>query len=595
MTTGRVPFKRKSPAETMNAVINEPHTPVSEFNPDVPPGLSAVIDRALAKDPSARYQSMEAMLGDLWQVAQAIGLTGSEVPGRVITPYVPPRRHTVLGRLRRWAESPARAVPLALAACVVLVGLAFIVYSLWPKQPAPPAPIKSIAVLPFKPLVAESRDELLEMGMADTLITRLSNIRQVIVRPMSAVRKYTELEQDAVAVGREQRVDAILEGRIQRSGDKVRVTVRLVKVADEEVLWAGQFDEKFTDIFAVQDSISERVAAALALKLTGEEQKRLTKRYTDNTVAYQLYLKGRYNWNKTTEEGLKKAIDFFNQAIEKDPSYALAYAGLADAYTSLDWYGVLSTKEANPRAKAAAIKALEIDETLAEAHASLAAVRQYEWDWAGAEREYQRAIGLNPNYAVAHQWYGVYLAYMGRMDEGIAEMTRAQELDPLSLAINAQLGFLFYLARRYDQAIEQCQRTLEMEPGYEEARIYLAWIYVQKGMYEEAIAQYQKLKGDIPDVLAMLGAAYAVSGQRGKARDVLAELKEISQRRYVPPVFVAAIYTGLGDKDQAFAWLEKAYEDRDESFVGLKVLPLFDPLRSDQRFADLLRRMGLVP
>jgi len=345
----------------------------------------------------------------------------------------------------------------------------------------------------------------------------------------------------------------------------------------------------------VQDSISERVAAALALKLTGEEQKRLTKRYTDNTVAYQLYLKGRYNWNKTTEEGLKKAIDFFNQAIEKDPSYALAYAGLADAYTSLDWYGVLSTKEANPRAKAAAIKALEIDETLAEAHASLAAVRQYEWDWAGAEREYQRAIGLNPNYAVAHQWYGVYLAYMGRMDEGIAEMTRAQELDPLSLAINAQLGFLFYLARRYDQAIEQCQRTLEMEPGYEEARIYLAWIYVQKGMYEEAIAQYQKLKGDIPDVLAMLGAAYAVSGQRGKARDVLAELKEISQRRYVPPVFVAAIYTGLGDKDQAFAWLEKAYEDRDESFVGLKVLPLFDPLRSDQRFADLLRRMGLVP
>lgn len=443
--------------------------------------------------------------------------------------------------------------------------------------------------------MAESRDELLEMGMADTLITRLSNIRQVIVRPMSAVRKYTELEQDAVAVGREQRVDAILEGRIQRSGDKVRVTVRLVKVADEAMLWAGQFDEKFTDIFAVQDSISERVAAALALKLTGEEQKRLTKRYTDNTVAYQLYLKGRYNWNKTTEEGLKKAIDFFNQAIEKDPSYALAYAGLADAYTSLDWYGVLSTKEANPRAKAAAIKALEIDETLAEAHASLAAVRQYEWDWAGAEREYQRAIGLNPNYAVAHQWYGVYLAYMGRMDEGIAEMTRAQELDPLSLAINAQLGFLFYLARRYDQAIEQCQRTLEMEPSYEEARIYLAWIYVQKGMYEEAIAQYQKLKGDIPDVLAMLGAAYAVSGQRGKARDVLAKLKEISQRRYVPPVFVAAIYTGLGDKDQAFAWLEKAYEDRDESFVGLKVLPLFDLLRSDQRFADLLRRMGLVP
>jgi len=294
--------------------------------------------------------------------------------------------------------------------------------------------LTSMAVLPFKPLVANDRDEYLEMGMVDVLITKLSNIRQLKVRSISTVRKYADLQQDPVVAGRELQVEAVLDGSIQRVGDRVRLTVRLLNVQDGTSLWADKFDEPFTNIFALQDSISERVAAALPLNLSREEKARLSRHYTENTEAFQLYLKGRYFWNKRTGEGLKKAIEYFNQAIAIDPRYAQAYAGLADSYLLIGGYGLISQEEAIPKAKAAAEKALEIDDTLAEAHTSLGLIYQnYEWNWAECEKEYRRAIELNPNYATAHHWYGEHLVLMGRFDEGIAEIQRAQEIDPLSL------------------------------------------------------------------------------------------------------------------------------------------------------------------
>jgi DNA-binding winged helix-turn-helix (wHTH) protein/tetratricopeptide (TPR) repeat protein len=453
---------------------------------------------------------------------------------------------------------------------------------------------RSVAVLPFKPLREDSRDEYLELGIADALITALSNLNRIIVRPTSAVRKYGALEQDAVEAGRELKVEVVLDGTIQKTGDRIRATVRLLRVSDGKPLWAGKFDEPFTSIFTVQDSISEKLTKVLALKLVSQEKDRLTKRYTDNSEAYSLYLKGRYNWNKATEEGLWKAIDFFNRAIAADPRYALAYVGVADAYTSLDWYGVLSTGQSNPHAKAAAQKALEIDDALAEAHASLAMAKQYEWDWSGAEKEYERAIELSPSYAAAYQWYGIYLTLMGRFDEALAHMDRAQELDPISLSISGQKALVLQCARRYDEAIDQCLKTLEVEPGQVEARFCLAMTYALKGLLEEAIAEYQKLPGNNPDFKAMLGHAYAVSGRRAEARAILDELKKLSKLRYIPPFWVAMVHIGLGDKSEALSWLEKACEDPDDSLAAVKVFPFCDPLRSDVRFTEVLRRMGLA-
>jgi DNA-binding winged helix-turn-helix (wHTH) protein/Tfp pilus assembly protein PilF len=457
--------------------------------------------------------------------------------------------------------------------------------------------IESIAVLPFKPMMAASRDESLELGMADTVIMRLSNIRQLTVRPTSAVRKYTGLDQDPLAAGREQRVDAVLESSIQRSGQKVRVTARLLNVQDGLAFWTFSCDEMCTDIFELQDAISEKMAAALALKLNGEERKLLTKRYTENTDAYQAYLKGRYYWNKRTEEGFKRAIQYFQQAIDIDPNYALAYSGLADSYILLvDYFGLL--KESYPKAKIAATKALEIDEALAEAHTSLAFIRcWYDWDWSEAENEYKRAIQLNPNYPTAHHWYSRYLIVMGRMGEAGAEIKRAQELDPLSLIINSGLGEYFYFAHQYDQAIEQLRKTLDMDPSFVRALLDLGQAYVQKGMYDQAIAEYRKaitLSGGSAEAQAWLGYAYAVAGKRGEAQKVLADLSELLTQRPVAPYWKAMLYAGLGKESQALAWLEKAYQERFTRLALANVQPEFDTLRSDPRLADLLRRMGLA-
>jgi DNA-binding winged helix-turn-helix (wHTH) protein/TolB-like protein len=387
------------------------------------------------------------------------------------------------------ARGERRLWPRVMTACVLLaVLIAAAVHRLGTRQPEAPAPsgasvpINSIAVLPFKPLAASNRDEPLELGMAETLITRLSNLKEVTVRPMSAVRRYTGLEQDAAAAGRELRVESVLDGNIQRAGDRIRVSVRLVRVGDGKQLWAEAFDESFKDIFAVQDSISERVAGALALKLTGEERERLAKRHTKNSEAYQLYLRGRYFWNRGTEEGLRKAIEHFLQALEKDPDYALAYTGLADSYALLGVYGLIPMRESHPKAREAATRALEFDEKLGEAHASLAAVLiDYYWDWAGAERHLERALELNPNYATAHSMYANYLKAFGRFGEAIEEAKRAQGLDPVSPSSNLTLATTYYFARQYDQAIEQSQGAVtrcarvgsELRPGARQPRVRL--------------------------------------------------------------------------------------------------------------------------
>lgn len=458
-----------------------------------------------------------------------------------------------------------------------------------------PTKIKTVAVLPFKMLDSDA-EKYWELGMADALIMKLGNARQIVVRPTSAVRKYAGEVQDSAAAGRELKADAVLEGSIQRSGDKIRISVQLVKVSDGTTFWTETFDEKVTDVFVVQDSISSQVARALELKLTGEEQKRLTKRQTESPEAYQAYLIGRYYWNKRTMEGFEKAIANFNQAIEKDKNFAHAYVGLADSYILIGYFGGLPMTEAMPKAKQAAMEALNIDDSIAEAHASLANIRAwYEWDAEGAEIEFKKAIELNSNYPTAHHWYGLYLAAVKRFDEAVREMKTAQELDPTSLIIHADLGYVYYFARQYDQAIEQCQKTLEMDPNFEIAHYEMGLALAGKGNYDEAVASFEKaarLDGKA-QALAMIGYAYAKAGKRGEAEKILRKMEDLAKRRFIDANKMVVIYTALGDKDRAFEWLEKDFEARSSSVFEIGVDPRIDDLRSDIRFKNLLQRIGL--
>jgi len=451
----------------------------------------------------------------------------------------------------------------------------------------------TIAVLPFKAIGATG-DQYLGLGMADALITRLSNLRQITIRPTSSIRKY-DREQDPVVAGRDLRVEWVLEGSVQKSGKRIRVTVQLVSVGDGLSLWAETFDEKFTNIFAVEDSISKHVAAALAPKLSVEERRLLAKRHTENAEAYQEYLKGRYFFEKGTEVGFRKAIGCFEHAIQMDPSFALAYSGLADCYRFLHSHargpnGLLG------EAKAKALEALRLDDSLGEAHASLAHFSLYNWDWSGAEREFKRALELNPNYPAAHQWYSVFLRAMGRFDEAMAETRKAQQLDPLSLSVNTQMGSLLLLARRFDEAIEQLLQVVELDPNYPTSHFFLGVAYETKGMYEEAIREYEQaisLAGADPELTACLAGVYALSGRRTEARMMLDELKQLSVTRQATNYLIALVYTGLGDKEYALASLERGYEKREVDLAALKIEPRFDSLRREPRFEGLLRRLGL--
>lgn len=455
--------------------------------------------------------------------------------------------------------------------------------------------LTSLAVLPFASLGAGAGEEYLELGITDALITKLGSVRGVTVRPTTAVLKYHKHRADPLVAASELAVDVILNGTIQRSGDRIRVGVHVISGHDGAMRWAGHFDEKLTDLFAVEDSIADQVTRALTLTLTEEERRRLSRRNTENTHAYHAFLKGRFFWNKRTEEGLRKGIAQFDEAIGHDPEYALAYAGLADSYNLLCAYGALPPQEGFPRARQAAERALELDEHLAEAHTSLAyATLHFYWDWALAEREFLRALTLNANYATAHQWYGGYLAARGRFDESLAEIEQAHRIDPVSLMINADIGWLSFFARQHDRAIEQLRKTLEMDPNFALAYWLLGLNKEQKGQLEEATADFRKavsLSEDIPFALASLGHVLGRSGKRDEAAAALEELLRLSARRYVSPHSIATVYIGLGQSTEALEWLNRAADERSNWIIFLNVDPVFDPLRDDPRFRNITDRL----
>jgi TolB-like protein/DNA-binding winged helix-turn-helix (wHTH) protein/Flp pilus assembly protein TadD len=491
----------------------------------------------------------------------------------------------------------AAAIGVALFA-VVLGGWSFAIRRARPTETPTQDPavdreqIRSMAVLPFKALTG-GNDPTLEVGMADALITKLSNVREIVVRPSESVLKYTTGADDPVAAGRELKVDAVLVGAVQRADDRIRVTARLLGVQDGRPLWGDHFDEPWTQIFGVQDSISERVVHALTLELTGRERERLTRHDTQNLEAYQAYQTGRSLGNRLNAEGIQKARDYFERAIALDRGYALAYSGLADSYARFPAFIGGAPKDPFERARAAALRAMHIDDAAAEPHASLGRILvQYDYDWSGAEREFKRALDLNPNYATAHHWYGVsYLSLVGRHTEAIAELKRAQDLDPLSLMINTDVGRPYYYAHLYDHAIEQYQKTLEMDPTFWAAHHFLARAYAQKGKYEEALAELREVSHNTVEPRATLAYTYALSGQRSQATRVLQELLDLAQRQYVPRYHIAIIYAGLNDRNQALTWLEKAYEERDQWLNQLKVEPMLDGLHREPRFQALVARV----
>jgi DNA-binding winged helix-turn-helix (wHTH) protein/tetratricopeptide (TPR) repeat protein len=488
------------------------------------------------------------------------------------------------------------SVRMLAASLVIALGAGMWWRSSRSRPPENVAQIKSLAVLPFRPLNPNTGHPYLELGVADTLIARLGSFEQLLVRPTSAIRKYTDASLNSLETGRELQVDAILEGSIQKLDDRVRVTVKLLRVADGRQLWAYQCEEYCTNLFTAQDAISENVATALSLQLTGAERQRLTKQYTNNTEAYQLYLRGRWLWNRRTAEDFQKAIGYFDQALALDPKYALALAGLADCWQLLSGYSFISPQEAMPKAKVAVEQALALDPTLAEAHTTSAMIAQnYERDWAKAEKSYQRAIEINPNYATALAWYGEMIAWLGRPEQGFALMQRAIKLDPTSLVFNKDAAVILYLARKNDQAVAHLKKTIELDPNFAEAHFWLAMAYTQQGQYAAAIAKYHEVwnRWQHLHALAGRGHVYALSGRQDEARQVLKQMQTLSRQKYVQPIRFAFIHTALGEKDQAFAWLEKEYHERGVGLTGLRTDPIWDSLRTDARFTDLLRRMHL--
>lgn len=456
--------------------------------------------------------------------------------------------------------------------------------------------LPTVAVLPFKTLGAGQANEYLQFGLADTLITRLSNIGQLVVRPTSSVLHYVDGVRDVTRAGRELGVDCLLDGRVQRLEDRIRVTVQLLRTDDGAPLWAEKFDEHFTDIFALQDSITERVMSALTLRLSALEQQRLAQRCTDNAAAYQAYLKGRYFWNKRTEDEIKKAVEYFKQALELDPDFALAWVGLAESYVLYSIYCLTPPREAYAQAKAAVLKALELDEQLAEAHATLGLIKyEYDWDWAGAERELVRALELKPHHATAHHWHAGLLVAQGRFAKGLEAIRRAQELDPLSLIIHAMAGWFYYYARQYDLALQEVTKALEIDHNFGIGYVLLALIHERLswiGAALEAARTGRELLEESSLSLWALIQVLNAANRRAEAQELLEKLERLAEQQYVSPYERALIYLSQGDHELAFAWFEEALAQRDPWLVWLKVEPRLDPLRADPRFARLLACVG---
>jgi TolB-like protein/DNA-binding winged helix-turn-helix (wHTH) protein/Tfp pilus assembly protein PilF len=461
---------------------------------------------------------------------------------------------------------------------------------------AVPVHIQSVAVLPLENLSHEPEQEYFADGMTDELIATLSKIGALRVTSRTSVMHYKRTNKSLPQVARELNVDGIVEGTVQRSGDRVRITAQLIYARTDHHLWAESYDRELKDVLSLQDEVARAIANEIKITLTPQEQMSLSAVRPVNPGAYEAYLKGRYYWNKRTAAGIKKASDYFQQAINQQPNYGIAYSGLADCNSGLTWHGFASPTEALPQAKAAALRAIEIDPTSGEAHASLALVLSHQRNWAAAENEFMRALLLSPRYANAHHWYGDYLLIVGRQEEALVEAKRAFELDPLSPMIDTWLGLRYYHARRYDEAIEQGRKILEFDPSFAPAHLLLGQVYVQKGLHAEAISELQSaanLSGDSPLYMAQVGVAYAAAGRNAEALSVIDQLQKVARKSYVSSYGLAQIYAALGDKQQAMKWLQSAYDERAVWMAYLKVDPVLDPVRFEPRFQELVRQMGL--
>ena len=611
MLAGRVPFAGETASDVIAALLEREPQPLASSGKEIPLELKRIVSKALRKDYEERYQTIKDMLVDLKSLKQELEFdakmkrsTQSQSEGVEATATNNEQLETAKHKTVTPASSAEYLVSkikhhkLGLGiVLVILFAVAVFAYFVYFGRGGKEA-ITSIAVLPFVNASNNPEAEYLSDGISESLINTLSQVPNLRVVPRSTVFRYKGRDIDPQTVGRELGVRAVLTGRLVQRGDTLSIQTDLVDVTEQSTLWGEQYNRKLADLLAVQEEISREISSKLRIKLSGEERKQLAKRYTENTEAYQLYLKGRYYWNKRTAEDLKKGVDYFRQAIDMDPNYALAYAGLADTYNVLPIWTPIETKEAYPKAKWAALKALEIDDTLAEAHISLAyALFRYDWDWPGAEREFKRGIELKSNYATAHQWYSFYLSAMGRVEEAIVEIKRAQDLEPLSLFINSDVGSALYRAGQHDQAIAQLRKTIELDPTFGYAHYNLGVVYEKKGMYDAAIDEMRKaveLSKTAPDlILASLGHSYAVAGKRAEALDVLDQMKEKAKREHVSAYFVALIYTGLRDEAQAFVWFDKACQDREYFMPRLNDDLRLDSIRSDPRFADLMRCVGL--
>jgi len=592
MATGRRAFAGDSVAMIFDAILNRAPIPPLRINPELPPELEKILSKALEKDRALRYQTAADLKADLQRLKRD---TESARVGAGLAPPAGAQQAAPL----HWGRLVVAATGVLVAVFGVLLGLnvAGLRDRLLGRAGAPR--IQSLAVLPLQNLMGDPQQEYFVDGMTEALITDLSKISALKVISRTSVMQYKGVKKPLPQIARELNVDAVIEGSVLRSGEHVRITAQLIRAATDEHLWAETYDRDLRDILALQSEVARTVAQQIKVTLTRQEQTRLAATHPVNPGAHDAYLKGRYYLNKWTEEGFKKGIEHFQQAIDLDPTYAPAYAGLADCYSLVAGFGLRPPKDAFPLAKAAARKALELDETLAEAHAALGQIKfQFDWDWFGAEQELKRAVELNPSSSNAHLNYNVYLAVMGRSDESIAEARRALDLDPLTPTLSLQLGWILYYARRHDESIAQLRKTLQLAPNLVGANMELGWNYAEKRMYPEAVAECQKAIEQLPEeqvTLGSCGRVYGLAGKRSEALDLLAKLKRMSEQRYVDPYNIAWLCDGLKDNNLTMEWLERAYKEHSASLFGLKMEIFSDSLRSDPRFQDLLRRMNFPP
>ncbi|HEY8225531.1 MAG TPA: protein kinase [Pyrinomonadaceae bacterium] len=612
MITGKAPFAGETPTDTISLILQKEPAPLTRYAPQVPAELQRIVTKALTKDREERYQTAKDLLIDLRTLKRKVDIdaelerTGapewraplSTTSGTPATTAPSTTQPPVSSAEYIVSGIKQHKVVAAIAALVLVAAIVGI--SLYVHARNSEVAIESIAVLPFQNRSTEPDTEYLSDGLAESLIYRLSQLPNLKVSPTSSVFSYKNKEIDPVSVGNQLGVNAVLSGRIVQRGDNLTISAELVDVRQNKLLWGEQYERKMSEVLQTQREIAREIVDKLKLKVSGEE-KGLAKHYTESNEAYQLYMKGRFYWNKRTAYALHKSVEYYEQAIQRDPSFALAYAGLADTYSLLggpEAGGDMPPIEALPKAKAAALKSIELDGSLAEPHVSLGHVSYfYDRDWVVAEREFKRAIELNPNYPIAHHWYAIFLSTVpNRIPEALVEIRRALDLDPTSSIINAWYGRILGVAGQLDQAIEQLRKTVELDPNFNLAHYRLGQAYAEKQMYKESIDEFNKLLS-LPDgkTSGLMGLAYAygVAGRRDEAQKTLDELLELSKHKYVSPGQIGIIYIALGEKDKAFERLEEAYKVYDLNIIRLKVERRFDPLRSDPRFDDLVKRLGI--